>query len=48
MPVAGPVGLGTLDAVTEANAGGKDAKVIWVDSDGYETTGNGEESSSPP
>jgi basic membrane protein A and related proteins len=42
MPVAGPVGLGTLDAVTEANAGGKDAKVIWVDSDGYETTNNGE------
>ncbi|MGO1885230.1 MAG: BMP family lipoprotein [Citricoccus sp.] len=42
MPVAGPVGLGTLDAVTEANAGGKEAKVIWVDSDGYETTDNGE------
>ncbi|GAA1116409.1 BMP family ABC transporter substrate-binding protein [Citricoccus alkalitolerans] len=42
MPVAGPVGLGTLDAVTEANAGGKEAKVIWVDSDGYETTDQGE------
>ncbi|MEW1980939.1 BMP family ABC transporter substrate-binding protein [Citricoccus sp. NPDC079358] len=42
MPVAGPVGLGTLDAVTEANAGGKEAKVIWVDSDGYETTEQGE------
>jgi basic membrane protein A and related proteins len=42
MPVAGPVGLGTLDAVTEANAGGKDVKVIWVDSDGYETTDHGE------
>ncbi|MGM7669482.1 BMP family lipoprotein [Microbacterium sp. A93] len=42
MPVAGPVGLGTLDAVTEANAGGKEAKVIWVDSDGFETTDNGD------
>ncbi len=42
MPVAGPVGLGTLDAVTAANAGGKDAKVIWVDSDGYNTTDSGE------
>ncbi len=42
MPVAGPVGLGTLDAVTEANAAGKDAKVVWVDSDGYETTDQGE------
>ena len=42
MPVAGPVGLGTLDAVTEANAGGSQAKVIWVDSDGFETTDNGE------
>ncbi|MFC7403119.1 BMP family protein [Citricoccus sp. GCM10030269] len=42
MPVAGPVGLGTLDAVTAANSGGKDVKVIWVDSDGYETTDHGE------
>lgn len=42
MPVAGPVGLGTLDAVTEANSGGKEAKVIWVDSDGFETTDNGD------
>ncbi|HEY4615191.1 MAG TPA: BMP family ABC transporter substrate-binding protein [Citricoccus sp.] len=42
MPVAGPVGLGTLDAVEAANANGKDAKVIWVDSDGYETTEQGE------
>ncbi|MGD6978417.1 MULTISPECIES: BMP family lipoprotein [Citricoccus] len=42
MPVAGPVGLGTLDAVTEANAAGKDAKVVWVDSDGYLTTEQGE------
>jgi basic membrane protein A and related proteins len=44
MPVAGPVGLGTLDAVTEANAGGKkDVKVVWVDSDGFETAGKAEE-----
>lgn len=43
MPVAGPVGLGTMDAVIEANAAGEDVKVIWVDSDGYETAGKGEE-----
>jgi basic membrane protein A len=43
MPVAGPVGLGTLDAVIEANKDGKDAKVVWVDSDGYETAGKAEE-----
>lgn len=41
MPVAGPVGLGTLDAVEEANDGGKDVKVVWVDSDGYESTDKG-------
>jgi basic membrane protein A len=43
MPVAGPVGLGTLDAVIEANEAGKEAKVVWVDSDGYESAGKGEE-----
>ncbi|MBJ2119594.1 BMP family ABC transporter substrate-binding protein [Arthrobacter sp. MSA 4-2] len=43
MPVAGPVGLGTLDAVIEANEGGKKATVVWVDSDGFETAGKGEE-----
>ncbi|GAA1345650.1 BMP family lipoprotein [Arthrobacter roseus] len=43
MPVAGPVGLGTLDAVTELQAAGKDMKVIWVDSDGYLTVPNGKE-----
>ncbi|NKX53222.1 BMP family ABC transporter substrate-binding protein [Arthrobacter sp. E918] len=43
MPVAGPVGLGTLDAVIEANNAGKDVKVVWVDADGYETAGKGEE-----
>jgi basic membrane protein A len=34
MPVAGPVGLGTLAAVKDA---GGDAVVIWVDADGYVT-----------
>ncbi len=43
MPVAGPVGLGTLDAVIEANKAGKKTTVVWVDSDGYETAGKGEE-----
>lgn len=33
MPVAGPVGAGTLASAKEH----KGAKVIWVDSDGYET-----------
>lgn len=34
MPVAGPVGAGTLAAAKEANNG---TMVIWVDSDGYNT-----------
>lgn len=34
MPVAGPVGLGTVAAVEDANAGGASAQVIWVDTDG--------------
>lgn len=42
MPVAGPVGLGTIDAVKEANGAGKDVKIVWVDSDGYESTEAGE------
>ncbi|MDY6054484.1 BMP family ABC transporter substrate-binding protein [Micrococcus sp.] len=42
MPVAGTVGLGTLDAVKEANAAGKDVKVVWVDTDGYESTDAGD------
>lgn len=37
MPVAGPVGKGAGAAVKEANKGGKDAKLVWVDSDGYLT-----------
>ncbi|WP_442860198.1 BMP family lipoprotein [Arthrobacter sp. zg-Y20] len=43
MPVAGPVGAGTIDAVVAANAAGKDAKVVWVDSDGYESVTTGKE-----
>ncbi len=43
MPVAGPVGLGTMDAVKELNAGGKDVKVIWVDADGFESLASGNE-----
>ncbi len=43
MPVAGPVGTGTLDAVVEANADGGTNKVVWVDSDGFETAGTGKE-----
>lgn len=34
LPVAGPVGLGTIEAV---RAGGGDQKVIWVDSDGCQS-----------
>ncbi|HET7414997.1 MAG TPA: BMP family ABC transporter substrate-binding protein [Arthrobacter sp.] len=35
LPVAGPVGLGTVDAVKEANKAGGNVKIVWVDSDGY-------------
>ena len=41
MPVAGPVGLGTMDAVKELNAAGKNVKVIWVDADGFESLASG-------
>lgn len=37
MPVAGPLGKGAGDAILAANKGGKDAKLIWVDSDGFLT-----------
>lgn len=39
LPVAGPVGAGTLEAVKEYNAAHADApaSVVWVDADGYET-----------
>ncbi|MDJ0354721.1 BMP family ABC transporter substrate-binding protein [Paenarthrobacter sp. PH39-S1] len=37
MPVAGPLGKGAGDAILAANTAGKDAKLVWVDSDGYLT-----------
>ncbi|WP_449372066.1 BMP family lipoprotein [Arthrobacter psychrolactophilus] len=37
MPVAGSLGKGAGDAVLAANKGGKDVKLVWVDSDGYLT-----------
>ena len=38
MPVAGPVGLGAAAAAKEAG----DTKIIWVDTDGYESTDYGD------
>jgi len=38
MPVAGPVGLGTATAIEDFGQG----KMIWVDTDGYESTQFGE------
>ena len=38
LPVAGPVGLGAAAAAKESGS----AKIIWVDSDGYETTEYGD------
>ena len=35
MPVAGPLGKGAGDAILAANKGGKDVKLVWVDSDGF-------------
>lgn len=42
LPVAGPVGSGTLEAVKEYNATNpkNPASVVWVDSDGVETNPN--------
>jgi basic membrane protein A len=37
LPVAGPVGAGTLSAARAATDAGNPVKVIWVDSDGYDT-----------
>ncbi|WP_125610680.1 BMP family lipoprotein [Specibacter cremeus] len=37
MPVAGPLGKGAGDAILAANKGGKDVKLVWVDSDGVLT-----------
>lgn len=42
MPVAGPVGAGTLASAKE----GEDRKVIWVDADGYETNSSDPEAQS--
>ena len=41
MPVAGPVGQGTLSTVKQRNVAGGANSVIWVDSDGYTSTGDG-------
>lgn len=43
MPVAGPVGAGTIDAAVDAKNAGKDVKLIWVDSDGYQTNTKGKD-----
>jgi len=37
MPVAGPVGLGSIEAINAAG-GAETARLIWVDSDGFEST----------
>ena len=42
MPVAGPVGAGTLASAKE----GEGRKVIWVDADGYETNASDEDAQS--
>jgi len=41
MPVAGPVGQGTLSSVRQKNDAGGTNAVIWVDSDGYTSSGDG-------
>lgn len=45
MPVAGPVGNGAMDAVNGFNSDEpkNPARIIWVDSDGYETLAGGQE-----
>lgn len=45
MPVAGPVGNGAVDAVNGFNADepAHEAKLIWVDSDGYDTLSAGKQ-----
>lgn len=43
LPVAGQAAQGTVDAVTEANRSGKDVRLIWPDTDGYETLDAGKE-----
>ncbi len=46
MPVAGPVGLGAMDAVKELNAAARTSSVIWVDTDGFESLALGQRRSS--
>ncbi|PZP36990.1 MAG: BMP family ABC transporter substrate-binding protein [Kocuria rhizophila] len=43
LPVAGQAAQGTLDAVSEANNGGDNVRLIWPDTDGYETLDTGKE-----
>lgn len=43
LPVAGQAAQGTVDAVTEANNGGKNVRLIWPDTDGYETLDSGKQ-----
>lgn len=45
MPVAGPVGNGTVDAINGHNAEHPEdpALLVWVDSDGYETLASGQQ-----
>ncbi|HST73049.1 MAG TPA: BMP family ABC transporter substrate-binding protein [Kocuria rosea] len=43
LPVAGQAALGTLDAVVEANDGGREVRFVWVDADGYETLDQGKQ-----
>ena len=43
LPVAGAAARGAVDAVREADEGGKDVRLIWPDTDGYETLDRGQE-----
>ena len=43
LPVAGQAAQGTVDAVTEGNRSGKNVRLIWPDTDGYETLDAGKE-----
>ena len=43
LPVAGQAAQGTVDAVVEANKGNKNVRLIWPDTDGYETLDSGKE-----
>ncbi|MDN5630288.1 MULTISPECIES: BMP family lipoprotein [Kocuria] len=43
LPVAGQAAQGTVDAVSEANKGGDEVRLIWPDTDGYESLDSGKE-----